>query len=91
MAKTQVDHGGRPYRLITVNGIESRIDLETTKHTFYEKYGIVNGGLNYSYTLPDGREMLGYTDNPILVREYEEMWAEEEAGTAADPESGLLS
>lgn len=76
MSDTKVDRGGRPYRLVLVNGVESRIDLETTKHTIYEEFGVVNGGLAYSHTLPGGRVLEGYTDEPALVREYEELWAE---------------
>lgn len=84
MSVTKVDHGGRPYRLVLVNGIESRIDLETTKYTIYEEFGLVNGGyatdanghLLYSSTLPDGSVLDGYTDEPALVREYVELWDE---------------
>lgn len=87
MAQTQVDHGGRPYRLVTVNDIESRIDLETTKHTIYAEFGIVNGGPPYAYTLPDGRVAPGYTDNPILVQEYEELWEEASGVNSPDEDA----
>lgn len=84
MSDTKVDRGGRPYRLVLVNGVESRIDLETTKYTIYEEFGVVNGGyatdandrLVYSFTTPDGRVLEGYTNEPALVREYAELWAE---------------
>lgn len=77
MAKTQYDKDGRAYRAVTVDDEEYRIDLAATKHTVYQRYGAVfSGDPQHGVRTDDGRVAQGYTRNPILVREYAELWAE---------------
>lgn len=75
MAKTEFDQG-RAFRRITHNTINSLMYAEATKRTIYQEFGVVFAGLPYRYTLPDGRTLEGYTDDPLLVQQYAEMWNE---------------
>jgi len=46
----------------------------STKLTIYDQYGAVFVGPGYSFTLPDGRVLEGYTNEPVFVRAYQEIW-----------------
>lgn len=67
---------GRRYRWVEHNGERRLIGGESSKLTLYDDHGIVYVGPGYSYTLPVGRVLDGYTDDPFFVQHYREMWAE---------------
>lgn len=73
---TQHDRAGYPYRTFEHEGRTLRINAQSSKQTLYYDHGIVNVGMGsgYKYTLPDGRTLEGYTDDPAIVRQYVEMW-----------------
>ena len=75
MSKSFVEEGRR-YRWVAHDGKRWLLSVESSKLTLYSDYGIVKAGPGYSYTLPNGKVMEGYTDEPVFVQAYQEMWAE---------------
>lgn len=79
---------GRRYRWVERDGERWLLSVESSKLTLYDEYGIVKAGHGYSYTLPNGQVLAGYTDDPFFVQNYQEMWAEGAAlGVGAEQET----
>lgn len=76
MSQTKRDADGYPYRVVLVNGAEFVISPYSTKHTIFAEYGAVFVGPPYTFTTPEGKTLAGYTDEPVFVQEYREMWEE---------------
>jgi hypothetical protein len=80
VAITQYDQGGRAYRMVSVGDVRYRVDLVSTKHTIYERYGAVfTGNPRHSITVRALGVIPGYTREPALVRAYAELWTEQNA------------
>ena len=75
MIEVFAGNDGYTYARVLHAGQERLLFSGSTKLTIYEQYGVVFVGPGYSYTLPDGRTLDGYTDDPFFVRAYQEMWA----------------
>ncbi len=75
--QTQHDKDGYPYRLVSFAGNEYYLSPYRSKLTIYREHGIVCAGGDYEYTLPDGRKLPGYTDDPFFVEQMREMWIED--------------
>jgi len=77
VAKTLRDKG-YPYRWVTHNGEEVIIDPESTKLSLWDDHQIVYIGVG-SVTVA-GETFDGYTNDPVIVQEFGEMFAESVIG-----------